>query len=207
MRVSVLERAWTWLVPLLVWVSTAIPLRSQQPGIDAASQYRIYLKILSFDRAFKSRSGERLTIGVLYVKASRESRQARDDFAAAVATGPADFEGLPIVAVPVEYGRAETMRDALAEKSVDALYVTPIDPYDLVPVVAACRAARVASFSGVPGYVRSGLSVSFGMRGRRAEIFVNRRNSKAEGSDFSARLLEMVTVVDAHFEGGALETP
>ncbi len=196
MRISGPVRAWAWILPVLLWVSASVPLRAQQPGIDAASQYRLYLKILSFDRAFKSRSGDRLTIGVLYVNASRESRQARDDFAAAVAAGPADFEGLPIVAVPVEYGRAETMRDALTEKFVDALYVTPIDPFDLGPVAAACRAARVATFTGVPGYVRSGLSVSFGMQGRRAEIFVNRRNSKAEGSDFSARLLDMVTVVE-----------
>ena len=196
MKISGFVRARIRLLLLLVWAATAGLLPSQELGIDAPSQYRLYLKILTFNRAFQSRSGDHLTIGVLYVKASRGSRQARDDFAGAIASGPADFEGLPIVAVPVEYGHGEEIREALSAKSVDVLYVTPIDPFDLGPVVAACRAARVATFTGVPEYVRAGLSVSFRRQGPRAEIFINRRNARAEGSDFSARLLDMVTIID-----------
>ncbi len=194
-------------MPLLLWVWAIGPLRAQRLGIDAASQYRLYLKMLAFNRAFKPRSGDRLTIGVLYVKASRESRQAGDEFARAVAAGPAAFEGLSIVAVPIEYGKEAAIGEDLAAKSVDALYVTPLHPFDLGPVASACRAARVASFTGVPEYVRGGVSVSFGMRGRRAEILMNLRNSRVEGSDFSARLLDMVTVVDERSAGGSLEAP
>lgn len=207
MKIPGFVRAGAWLGILALGASTAGSLRAQPVGIDAASQYRLYLKMLTFDRAFKPRSGDRLTIGVLFVNASRESRQARDDFAGAVAGGPADFSGLPIVIVPIAYGREGAIGSELAAKSVDALYVTPIDPFDLGPVAAACRAARVASFTGVPEYVRAGLSVSFGMRGRRAEILINLGNSRAEGSDFSARLLDMVTVVDARPRGGSLEAP
>jgi hypothetical protein len=189
-------RSRAWIIPILVWASTVGLLRAQRPGIDAVSQYRIYLKVLSFDREFKPRAGDRLVIGILYVGVSRESRRARDDFARAVAAGPAEFKGLPVSTVSIDYGKEAAIGAALATGSVDVLYVTPLDPYSLAPVSAACRARRIASFTGVPEYVRSGLSVSFGMKGGGAEVFINLRNSRAEGSDFSSRLLDMVTVLD-----------
>lgn len=201
MKIRGFGRAGAWLAVLALGASMAGPLGSQEVAIDADSQYRLYLKVLAFDRAFRTRSGGQMTIGVLFVKGLRESRRARDEIVRAITAGPAAFDGQPIVVVPVEYGSAVEIRSALEAKAVDVLYVTPIDPLSIEPVGTACRAARVASFTGVPEYIRAGLSVSFGMRGRRAGILVNRRNSRSEGSDFSARFLEVVTVVD-EFPGG-----
>ena len=81
-------RSRAWIVPILLWTSIAGSLWSQRQGIDAVSQYRLYMKILTFDREFKAKAGEQLVIGILYIKASRASRQAKDDFARAVAAGP-----------------------------------------------------------------------------------------------------------------------
>lgn len=208
-RIKGLHRSRAWIAPILLWATTSGILwsQSQRLGIDAVSQYRIYLKVLSFDREFKARAGDRLVIGILYVKASRESRQATDDFARAVAAGPTDFDGLPVSSVPVEYGKETAIEAALAAESVDVLYVTPILPYDVAPVSAACRARRVPSFTGVPEYVLSGLSVNFGMKGSGAEVFINLRNSRAEGSDFSSRLLDMVTVLDGRPKEEPHESP
>ena len=175
--------------------------------IDPASQYRLYLKVLTFDRNLKARIGTELSIGILYMGLDRESRQARDDFARAVAAGPAAFEGLPVRTVPIEYGKKGAIEAALAKGSVDALYVTPVGSYDLGPVSAACRARGVSTFSGVPEYLGRGLSVSFEISGRQAKVLVNLGNSRAEGSDFSARLLDMVTVVDARDAEAPHETP
>lgn len=190
-------RSQAWIVFILLSASASKPLWPQRLGIDADSQYKLYLKALSFDRNFKARVGEGLVIGIIYVKGSQKSRQARDDFARAVGAGPTDFEGLPVRAVLIEYSKQAAIEAALAAGSVDVLYVTPIDPYDLAPVCAACRAGRIATFTGVPDYVQRGLSVSFAMNGNRAEVLINLRNSRAEGSDFSSRLLDMVTVVSS----------
>ena len=168
-----------------------------RPGIDASSQYRLYLKVLAFDRNFTARVGDGLIIGVFFAGAVKESRQAMDDFARAVAEGPADFEGLPVRLVPIKYGKAAEIETSLIEGSVDVLYVTPLGPADLSGVSAVCRARKVPTFTGVPEYVERGLSVSFGLSGRKAEVLINLGSSRAEGSDFSARLLDMVTVVDA----------
>ncbi len=175
--------------------------------IDPASQYRLYLKIMTFDRNLKARIGAEFIIGILYAGLVGESRQARDDFARAVAAGPAEFEGLPVSTVPIEYGKKGEIEAALAKASVDALYVTPVGSYDLGPVSVACRARGVSTFSGIPEYLGRGLSVSFEVSGRQAKVLVNLANSRAEGSDFSARLLDMVTVVDARDAEAPLETP
>jgi hypothetical protein len=195
-----------WVILILLCLASEGPLWSQihRRWIDPASQYRLYLKILTFDRNLRARIGDELDIGVLYAGLVEESRQARDDFARAVAAGPADFEGLPIRLVPIQYGKKAEIEASLAAGSVDALYVTPIGSYDLAPVSAACRARGVSTFSGIPEYLESGLSVSFGISGRQAKVLVNLANSRAEGSDFSARLLDMVTVVGRTSRG---ETP
>ena len=190
-------RSQAWIVFILLSASATKPLWSQHLGIDAGSQYKLCLKILSFDRNFKARVGDGLVIGIMYVKATRESRQARDDFARAIAAGPAEFEGLPVRSVLIEYSKEASIAAALTAGSVDVLYVTPLDPYDLAPVSAACRASHIATFTGVPDYVQRGLSVSFAMNGNRAEVLINLRNSRAEGSDFSSRLLDMITVVSS----------
>ncbi len=202
-------RTRTWIVPVLLWavISGRLWPQSQRRWIDPASQFRLYLKVLTFDRNLKARIGDSLTIGILFAGLARESLQARDDFARAAADGPAEFEGLPVRVVPIKYGKEAQIEAALAEESIDALYVTPIGNYDLAPVSAACRAKGVSTFSGIPEYVGRGLSVSFGSRGRQAEVLINKGNSRAEGSDFSARLLDMVTVVDAQPEEGPDETP
>ncbi len=186
-----------WVIPILLWASSAAALRAQgqQRWIDPASQYRLYLKILTFDRNLRARIGDDLVIGILYAGLVGESRQARDDFARAVAAGPADFQGIPVRTVAIEYGKAADIEAAMAAGAVDALYVTPIDPYDLAPVRAACRDRGVGSFTGVPAYVERGLSVSFRIKGRGAEVLINLGNARAEGSDFSSRLLGMITVV------------
>ncbi len=154
-----------------------------------------------FDRNLRARIGTELTIGILYAGLVRESLQARDDFARAVTAGPAEFEGLPVSTVPIGYGKKGDIEAALAEGSVDVLYVTPIGSYDLAPVSAACRARGVSTFSGIPEYLGRGLSVSFEVSGRQAKVLVNLGNSRAEGSDFSARLLDMATIVGAGRRG------
>ena len=132
-------------MPIVLWTSIAGSLWSQSQGIDAVSQYRLYMKILTFDREFKAKAGKQLVIGILYVKASRDSRQAKEDFARAVAAGPTDFDGLPVSTVLVEYGKEAAIEAALAAGSVDVLYVTPILPYEIAPVSAACRARVVVA--------------------------------------------------------------
>ncbi len=193
-----LFRSWTLFLLILICAAAAGRVWSQphQRWIDPASQYRLYLKVLTFDRNLKARIGDGFTIGILYAGLVRESLQARDDFARAVAAGPADFEGLLVKAVPIQYGKKAEIEAALVEGSVDALYVTPIGSYDLAPVSAACRAKGVSTFSGIPEYLWRGLSVSFEISGRQARVLINQGNSRAEGSDFSAQLLGMVTVVD-----------
>jgi len=192
-------RGSAWAVLCLVGASAgARPMpQDGRPGIDASSQYRLYLKVLAFDRNFTARVGDGLIIGVFFAGAVKESRQAMDDFARAVAEGPADFEGLPVRLVPIKYGKAAEIETGLIEGSVDVLYVTPLGPNDVNGVSAVCRARKVPTFTGVPEYVERGLSVSFGLSGRKAEVLINLGSSRAEGSDFSARLLDMVTVVDA----------
>jgi hypothetical protein len=180
----------------LLAVLSASRLGGQPMSIDTNSQYQLYLKVLAFDKTLISRAGHTLVFGVLFARGSRESRRIKDEMLRVIAEGPKEFEGLPIRSVAVALTDQTKLDEDLAREGVDILYISPLDPYDVRSVAPISRARGISTFTGVVEYVFLGMSVSFRMVGRGAKILVNLTASRAEGSDFSSRLLDMVTVVD-----------
>ncbi len=181
---------------ILLGFLAALPLPAQRMQIDIRSQYLLYLKALTFDRALLPRAGEDLVIGILFEGTSRPSRSAKDAMVEAVSRGPADFEGLPIRCVPIPVGRGTNLHDVFEREGVDVIYVAPMEIFGLGSVVEICREHQIATFTGIPDYLRDGISISFRMGSRKGEIIIDLENSKREGSDFSSQFLNMVTVIE-----------
>ena len=169
---------------------------AQPMSVDTRSQYQMYIKVLAFDKALLSRVGDEVVIGILYNGASRESRWIKDEMAREIDAGPKDLEGRAIRSIAVPLGDPKKLAAEILRDGIDILYVCPLDPYSMSPVTGASRAAGVATFTGVVDYVSRGISVGFRISGRGAKILVNLAAAKAEGSDFSSRLLSVVTVMD-----------
>jgi len=188
---------------LIILIPTSF-LWPQNPGIDVPSQYKLYLKILTFDRAFKERVGDELVIGILTENVTRESRDTRDEMIEAISNGPKDLEGIPIRWRAIDVMQDRDLAESLARESVDVLYVTPIRVFSIGSIAGVCRKIGISTFTGVPAFVEGGIAVSFTIKGRSAEIIINLKSAKAEGSDFSSRLLHLATIVDKGPEGGGL---
>ena len=58
-----------------------------------------------------------------------------------------------------------------------------------------CEQQQIATTTAVPDYVKQGVAVGVGWNGYRPEMFVNRASAKAEGIEFDASLLRIVTRV------------
>jgi hypothetical protein len=186
---------------ILIPVSSLWP---QNLGIDVPSQYKLYLRILTFDRALKERVGDELVIGILTENFTRESRDTRDEMIKAISSGPKDLEGIPIRWTAIDLLKDRDLGESLARESVDVLYVTPIRIFSIGSIAEVCRKIGISTFTGVPAFVEGGIAVSFSIKGRSAEIIINLRSAKAEGSDFSSRLLDLATVVDKGPKEGGL---
>jgi len=68
--------------------------------------------------------------------------------------------------------------------------------FSLGAVVEICRDHQIATFTGIPAYLKQGIAISFRMGSRKGEVIIDLENSKREGSDFSSQFLNMVTVIE-----------
>ena len=99
-------------------------------------------------------------------------------------------KGVPIRYVSVEVSTPAALADAIERHGIDVLYVCPLRAFDVEAIALAARAAQVATFTGVPGYVSAGLAASIDVRGGRPEIVINLPAARAEGLQFKREALE-----------------
>lgn len=168
--------------------------RAQELG--AAAQVPLLLKVLSLDRKYVA-SEEPFALAVLYDSRSDLSGSSMAAFTAALG------EGLRVHDRPIEVhsfdlaGKDERLRDFLASKKIELVWVTKGLGEHLDRVRARTRAAHVTSAAADVNHVEHGLSVGFERTGGNHRVVINLEAAKAEGCDFSASLLKIARLVKA----------
>lgn len=181
---------------LILSISLILPGEVYETYLDAGLQYRLYLKALSFDREWKARVGDEFVIGILFQFLSKDSRFVKDIMVEAIRNGPSEFNGVPIRFVEIPLKKISRLSEDLKKEKVDALYVAPIVAVGVGEIAAICRELHIATFTGIEKYVKSGISIGFGFKGKETYVLINLEASRAEGQDFSSRFLDMVTVIE-----------
>jgi hypothetical protein len=184
----------------IIWVLVVIvlwgaPPLAQDVVVPVDVQFPLFLKILTFDRHFKTRVRDEIVIGILYQKKFRASLNVKNAFLNAVdESSIKTIEGLPIRCVPIEI-EDDTLESALSQNRVNLLYVAPVRAVNVEDITFVSRAKQVVTFTGVPDYVELGLAVGIGAKGERPLIIINLPAAKAEGADFRSQLLRLAKVI------------
>jgi len=172
-------------------------LASQEIPVPVNLQYQLFLKILEFDRNLKARVGEEIVFGVAYQKTFKESVDTKDELVKAIEQSSLkEIDTIPIRYALIELGGENGLANALDKGKVNILYVTPLRAFDIRAFVNVCQARQIMTVTGVPSYVNLGISIGFEARGQNPEIVINLQSAKAEGSDFSSRLLQLARVIE-----------
>jgi len=183
------------LLGLLLFVS--IPVHAEDVPVPAIIQVPLLLKILTFDRNFDQRVGSVLRIGVVYVDDVPASRQAKDDISTAL-NGFADktIKKLPISYVLLRYSTEQSFEDAAKNHGVNVLYVTPGNAKFLAGLLRVSRKHRMTTVTGLPEYVKEGVTVGFDLTSdNKTKILINLNSARLEGVAFDANLLRLSTVL------------
>ena len=192
-RIAILA---AWLA--IAQVPFGLPTRSraEDVAVPISIQFPLLLKILQFDKNLYERSGERIVIGVAYQGRFRASLRAKEEMLqAAEDQAPVTVAGLPVDIVAVDIER-ENLSAALKSMDIDVVYVTPLRSVDIRSITKCTRARGITSMTGVDEYVRSGISVGVGIWQEKPSVMVNLAASKAEGTNFSSRLLSLARRVE-----------
>lgn len=170
---------------------------AQESTVPVATQYPLFLKIFAYDHALADRSGDEVTIGILYQSRFRASRTALEELmdASRDRNVPLNIKGIPIRVVPLELKNERDVGQLLEANEIDLLYVTPLRSTDLRRLHDACRSRGVVSFTGVPEYVEEGVAVGLDLMGGKPKILINVAAAREEGASFSGQILQLARIV------------
>lgn len=172
------------------------PLRAEEMPLSPQLQVPLILKILTYDRHFESRFGEELMLGILYAPADPQSVKAANDFSDILYQyAGKTVKHLPVAKVLVEFTTPENLERSIAARNIDVLYVAPGNGKNIAAITKVSRERGVTTTTGVPEYVRSGVSVGLGVSQDRPQILINQPAAILEGSEFDPSLLRISTPV------------
>ncbi|HNW58579.1 MAG TPA: YfiR family protein [bacterium] len=169
---------------------------AQEMAVPVEKQLDYFLKVLEFDRMLPRHQVDELRIAVLYQEAFQPSVAARNDFfRACKAYNTLQVSGLPLRVVYISWQGLADLDTRFARLEIAALYVTPLRGVAIGTIRQLCRLHQVTTLTGVPDYVKAGLSVGIGVALERPKVLINLTTARAEGADFSSQLLRLSSVV------------
>ena len=178
------------------WALAAALAGNQAAPVAMPIQYQLVLKVLTAERNRPLETRKALTVGIVYEGKSPDSRDVKDRFAAEIGKGAASSPAPPVSFGLIDVSSPAGLASEFARTTPDILYVSPLPGFDLDSIVSLSRARKILTFTGVPAYVQSGLSVGFSSERGDARILINRKASLAEGADFSSKLLKLARVIE-----------
>ena len=188
------------LKPLLGLVVVALVLatsaRAESMAVPAQMQVPILMKVLAYDRQFDTKAGTALTIGIIYTASDPSSAKATDQISDTLY----GFAGKTVRKVPVKYFQIEYTNVADLEafvkaKGVNVFYLAPGNDKALPAILKLSQARGITTLTGVPDYVKRGVSVGVGLSQDKPQILINLTSARSEGSEFDANLLRIAIVV------------
>ena len=176
---------------LLVVLLAAIarPAGAETSPIPVAVQLLLFGKIWMFDRSVAG--NDHLVVAVLYQSTLRSSAEAKDQLIEAVRAG-----GLKIRCIPVALDDIENVSRELQHVNADVFYVTEMRGISIPDIARISRARHIKTITAVDGYVEAGVAIGLRVRNDKPSIVVNLSAAKAEGSDLTAQLLRLSTIID-----------
>jgi YfiR/HmsC-like len=179
------------------WALAAAALTGNQTApVPVPIQFQLVLKVLTAERNRPLETRKDLAIGIVYQRKSPDSRDVKDQFAAEIEKGTANHRAPPVRLGLIDVSNPADLASGFARVNPDILYVSPLPGFDLDAIVSLSRARKILTFTGVPAYVQSGLSVGFSSERGDARILINRKASLAEGADFSSKFLKLAQVIE-----------
>ncbi|MBI5324275.1 MAG: YfiR family protein [Ignavibacteriae bacterium] len=171
---------------------------SQEISVPVIYQLQIFNKILYSNRNFNSIDKNNIEICIIYQKKFRLSSELKSQVLSFIEENSSFKElgnkkiNFNVLSIETE----KTLDNFLESNKVDIIMVTPLRAVDIEQLAKITRKHKVLSFSFIPEYIESGLSVGIGSKAERPQILINLKASKEEGVDFSSQLLKLSRIIE-----------
>ncbi|MFI5180824.1 MAG: YfiR family protein [Thermoanaerobaculia bacterium] len=184
------------LMPCLRLAGYALAATLASAPVPLPTQYALLLKVLTADRNFPMQGRDDLVIGIVYQRNSPASREVAERLASEIERRSADEGAASARYRLIDVSDPAALAPGVAACQPGVLYVAPLTDFDVRRIAALSRARKIRTATGVPAYVESGLAVGFESDRGAVRIVINREASRAEGADFSSKLLKLARRIE-----------
>ena len=185
---------------------------AQEMPVSVDIQLALFSRALKYEQSLHTRVGaDTLVVGVVYQKDTDRSFTVGSEVMKTLASldkfGRYAFRYVPIdlsggtdlaMADSVNKTRYDTagLSNKISTHNIGLLYIAPLRNVDPETVTTIARARQILTMTGVPHYVRSGMSIGVDMENDRPRLLFNPQAIRAEGANFSATILRIGSTVN-----------
>jgi hypothetical protein len=175
---------------LIVAAAPAVAADELAPDLQAT----LHLKVLSYDRALKKRSGGAVAIAVLHAPGDQASEKAARAVAAAFSTlaGKVTVQGMKATVVVIAADPAK-LDEQLAGATV--VYAASGLEKSLDAIVAAATRRKAPTLTSSRDAVVRGMAIGVVRAGDKPKIVINLKATKQLGMDVDPKLLRLAELV------------
>jgi hypothetical protein len=186
------------LAAVLFIMQLPLGARAEQTAVPLDIQVKLFLASLAYEQRLTSTDHKPITIGCIYLSTSAQSKQHAEDFMEACENyKDKTIAGRRINALLFPYAGTDDLTSTCARQGIGILYI-PLIPTDLCrEITRVTRTQKLLSFTSTVDLVADcGLSMAVGVENNKPRIYLNLSASRAEGADFSSKLLRVVTIME-----------
>jgi YfiR/HmsC-like len=160
---------------------------------DPGKRTLLLAKALSYERRLAETKGGSVGIAVLFLDGDAASQASASRWIQSFQmVAPLKVHGVPVEAWAVPY-QPTGLSELVRAKGIDVLLACDGVPFAAIAQVA--RERRVLSAADTRAGIDGRLSLGVFVEGGRPRILINARSAKAEGAEFSAKLLQLADVL------------
>ncbi len=172
-------------------------VRSQVIEVPVKIQYEILTKVLSFDKELRNHDSAQLTIAVIYQRDVTVSEALYAEFFEVVNnTEELIIQNLKVRCISIDLSSEKNLRLIVSKSKIDVFYIAPLRAFDIRTILKLSSEQSILTTTGVKEYIDAGVSVGIGTKRNRPQIVINLPQAKAEGADFSSRLLKLAKIIE-----------
>lgn len=193
---NIIKNKYFIIIALCLFWILPFNLQAQKIGVPIDIQVDLLPKILSLNKSFNlNDSNSVIKVGILFNSSLRSSMTVKNKIIDQVEGSEFKVKNAKAVLVPIDVSKITNIEQYFIENAIKVLYLTPIRGLDITEITKLCRKNQIITFTGVPNFINENdISVGFELENNKLQITINLESAKAEGANFSSRLLNVSQV-------------
>ena len=170
---------------------------SDNGDVPVELQAKLLLTALTYDKNLGKSEDETLHIGLLYFpEVNQSKKEALEFYKVLESYEDKKVRSLNINTVLFAYNGRNGLKSKISAEHIDVLYISKAKKEVVKDVISVTQSNKILSLTSAASYVSMcGISMAVGLKENKPKIYLNLSSAKAEGADFSSKLLRVVEIV------------